>query len=103
MQPLVIWTERGLYCSAGDFYIDPHRAVERAVVTHAHSDHARRGSKIYYTVNRGVRLLKARLGQKIEVRSFSYGEVFELSGVRLSFHPAGHILGSSQVRIEHQS
>ncbi len=99
--PLLAWTPKGLYCAAGDFYIDPHRAVERAVTTHAHSDHARRGSRSYTTAACGVGLLKARLGQDIVVHGIPYGEIFKIGPVKLSFHSAGHILGSAQVRIEH--
>lgn len=69
------------------------------MITHAHADHARRGSKIYYCEKSGVSLLRSRVGKNICVRSFEYGEKFELNGVELSFHPAGHILGSSQVRM----
>jgi putative mRNA 3-end processing factor len=100
--PLISWTEKGLYCEAGGFYIDPQRAVDIAVITHAHSDHARRGSKQYITVRSGVELLKTRLGKKIEVESYEYRENFWLNGVQVSFHSAGHILGSSQVRIEYR-
>jgi putative mRNA 3-end processing factor len=99
--PLIVWTDKGLYCSAGDFYIDPHRAVEVAVITHAHSDHARRGSKRYICVDSGVELLKTRIGKKICVETFTYGKVFQLGRVKVSFHSAGHILGSAQVRVEH--
>lgn len=98
---MLIKTDKGLYCQAGDFYIDPCRAVDHAVITHAHSDHARRGSKHYYCVNSGVDLLKARLGQKINVSTYHYQETFKFQNVLVSFHPAGHILGSCQVRIEH--
>ena len=98
--PLIAWTDKGLYCEAGGFYIDPHRAVETAVVTHAHSDHARRGSKHYFTVDSGVGLLRARLGNKITVTSVRYGERFRLGDVTVSLHSAGHILGSAQVRVE---
>ncbi len=98
--PLVQWTDRGLYCAAGDFYIDPHRAVDTAVVTHAHSDHARRGSRLYYCEKSGVGLLKIRLGEKIAARGIAYGEKFQLGRAWVSFHSAGHILGSAQVRIE---
>ncbi len=91
---------KGLYCQAGDFYIDPQGAVDHAVITHAHSDHARRGSKKYYTVHSGVSLLKTRLGKNISVADFKYGEKFFIRDVQISFHPAGHILGSSQVRLE---
>lgn len=98
--PLISWTSKGLYCSAGDFYIDPHRAVEVAIITHAHSDHARRGHKKYITEKTGVGLLKSRLGQKIHVESYCYREVFFINGVKVSLHSAGHILGSCQVRVE---
>lgn len=92
---------QGLYHPAGDFYIDPKRGVDHAVITHAHSDHARRGSKLYYCETSGEDLLRVRLGQNIKVKTYSYGEKFQINGVTLSFHPAGHILGSAQVRIEY--
>lgn len=95
-------TPNGLYCKAGDFYIDPKGAVERAVITHAHSDHARRGAKHYFCVSSGEALLRARLGKYIKSTSFQFGEKFQMGPVTLSFHPAGHILGSSQVRMEYQ-
>lgn len=98
--PLVAWTSKGLYCQAGDFYIDPHRAVDLAIVTHAHSDHARRGSKKYICVSSGIELLQTRLGKKIEVQGYGYGEKFQLGDVTVSLHSAGHILGSAQVRIQ---
>ena len=100
MSPLIAWTEKGLFCEAGGFYIDPHRAVDLALVTHAHSDHARRGSKHYITVDSGVGLLKARIGKKISVEARKYGERFRLGDVTVSLHSAGHILGSCQVRVE---
>lgn len=100
--PLITWTNKGLYCAAGDFYIDPHRAVDVAVITHAHSDHARRGSKKYISVDSGAELLKTRLGSKIQVESYKYREAFYLGPVKVSLHSAGHILGSAQVRVEHE-
>jgi putative mRNA 3-end processing factor len=93
---------QGLYCEAGDFFIDPSGAVENAVLTHAHSDHARRGATKYYSARSGVELVKARLGQKISISGHEYGEVFSIGPVKVSFHPAGHILGSAQVRLEHK-
>jgi putative mRNA 3-end processing factor len=93
--------ERGLYCAAGDFYIDPWEPVDRAVITHAHSDHARPGSKSYLTVRAGEVLLRARIGADAAVQSIDYEEGLAMDGVRLSLHPAGHILGSAQVRLEH--
>jgi len=98
---MLIATKQGLYCRAGDFYIDPSRAVDRAVITHAHSDHARRGSRQYFCVRSGEALLRARIGQSIPVKTFAFGEPFEINGVKISLHPAGHILGSSQVRLEY--
>lgn len=97
---MLVLTRQGLYCPAGRFHIDPSGAVENAVVTHAHSDHARRGAKHYYCARSGVGLLKTRLGAKIAVTGLPFGEKFEINGVTLSFHPAGHILGSAQVRLE---
>jgi putative mRNA 3-end processing factor len=102
--PLVSWTESGLYCQAGDFYIDPTRGVDTAVVTHAHSDHARRGSRLYLCATSSVGLMKTRLGANIPIRGIPFGERFVRGvpgdEVAVSLHPAGHILGSAQVRIE---
>lgn len=100
---MLIMTDKGLFCPAGGFYIDPKGAVEKAIITHAHSDHARKGSKQYYCTTTGVSLLKARLGQNIVVTHFPYRQPFSLNNVNISFHPAGHILGSSQVRLEFAS
>jgi putative mRNA 3-end processing factor len=91
----------GLYCAAGGFYIDPWNPVERAVITHAHADHLCRGSKYYLSARPGAVLLRARLGDDAAIESVEYGNATEIRGVRVSFHPAGHILGSAQVRIEH--
>lgn len=98
--PLLEHTSSGLFCARGGFAIDPSAGVENAVITHAHSDHARRGSRRYFCERSGAGLLRARLGKSIDVRTFDYGERFSLGGVELSFYPAGHILGSSQVRVE---
>lgn len=92
---------QGLYCEAGAFYIDPKGAVDRAVLTHAHSDHARRGAARYYSSRSGVGLVKARLGAGIAIEGYEFGETFRLGPVAVSFHPAGHILGSAQVRLEY--
>src|SRR5690606_31822932 len=87
-------------CPPGDFYIDPWRPVGRAVITHAHGDHARTGSGHYLAAAAGEMVLRARLGT-IDLQPVPYGEVVEHRGVRISFHPAGHVLGSAQVRLEH--
>jgi len=99
---LLTLTEAGLYCPAGGFHVDPWRPVERAVVTHAHADHARRGSARYLASREGVGVLRARMEEGAAIRPVDYGEVVEIDGVRISLHPAGHILGSAQVRIEHR-
>jgi putative mRNA 3-end processing factor len=99
---LVVERPQGLYCPAGDFYIDPVRAVSHAVITHAHADHARGGHGHVLATELGEGVLRARLGQRIAVQGLAYGEVVEHRGVRISLHPAGHVLGSAQVRLEHR-
>ena len=98
---LIVQRPEGLYCPAGDFYIDPWRRVERAVITHAHADHARSGHGHYLATSVSEGLLRARLGAGIAFQGLAYGETVEHRGVRVSLHPAGHVLGSAQVRIEH--
>ena len=98
---LVVLRPQGLYCPAGDFYIDPWRPVERAVLTHAHSDHARRGSAHYLAHADSAGTLRNRLGADITLQTLAYGEAITHQGVTVSLHPAGHVLGSAQVRIEH--
>src|SRR5690606_19137028 len=92
--------QKGLYCPRGDFYVDPCRGVDHAVVTHGHSDHARRGSQNYYCAQSGASILRARLGEKINVHPLKFGECRYFNDVKVSLHPAGHILGSAQVRME---
>jgi putative mRNA 3-end processing factor len=93
-------TPEGLYCAAGDFFLDPWGGVQRALITHAHGDHARPGSHSYLCVDTCAPLLKRRLGPDTIIESIPYGEVVHLGTTHVSFHPAGHILGSAQVRIE---
>jgi Predicted exonuclease of the beta-lactamase fold involved in RNA processing len=92
----------GLYCELGDFYIDPWRPVSQALITHAHSDHARWGSKQYYSSEKSIPLLKLRLGEDVPVIGKKWGEKFKMGETWVSFHPAGHILGSAQVRVEYK-
>jgi putative mRNA 3-end processing factor len=100
MSDLVIERPEGLYCPPGDFYIDPWRPVDRAVITHAHADHARPGHRHYLAAAPGEGVLRARLGE-ITLQPLAYGEEVEHRGVRISLHPAGHVLGSAQVRLAH--
>ncbi len=86
----------------GDFYIDPLRPVKRAVITHAHADHARGGSQTYLCAREGLTLLQARIGAAAQIEPLPYGEAVNLNGLTLSLHPAGHIRGAAQIRIEHE-
>jgi putative mRNA 3-end processing factor len=95
-------TPAGLFCEAGGFYIDPWQPVDRAVITHAHGDHLREGSRAYLCSDAARAPVAHRLGSDAAVSAVAYGEVVELNGVRVSLHPAGHILGSAQVRVEHR-
>ena len=90
----------GLYCAAGDFYIDPWRPVDRAVITHAHADHARPGMQQYLVSNAGMPLYRSRLGVYASLQGIDYGETITLGSAKVSLHPAGHVLGSAQVRVE---
>ena len=95
---LIVQRPEGLYCPAGDFFIDPWRPVDRAVITHAHADHARAGHGHCLASATSEGVLRARLGD-INLQTLPYGEAIVHHGVRLSLHPAGHVLGSAQVRL----
>jgi putative mRNA 3-end processing factor len=97
---LVILTPQGLYCPAGDFHIDPWRPVDRALISHAHSDHARRGSRRYHAAAPGIGLLRHRLGSDASIEGHRFGRRLAFGDAVVSFHPAGHVLGSAQIRIE---
>jgi putative mRNA 3-end processing factor len=93
-------TPAGLYCADGDFYIDPWQSVARAVITHAHGDHARFGSAAYLCSDACAPLLARRFGPSATIESIPYGQSIALGRTRVSLHPAGHVLGSAQVRVE---
>lgn len=93
-------TAHGLYCPDGDFFIDPWQPVERALITHAHGDHARPGSAAYLATPETAVLLRRRLGADATLETLAYGTARRINGVTVSFHPAGHVLGSAQIRIE---
>jgi putative mRNA 3-end processing factor len=101
-EPLVTVTDDGLFCPAGGFHIDPWNPVPRAVVTHAHADHARWGCGSYLAAEPGRHLLRTRLGADADITTVPHGVAVDHDGVRVSFHPAGHVLGSAQVRLEHR-
>jgi len=99
--PLIAFTDKGLYCKQGGFYIDPWHPVEKAVITHAHSDHARSGSNAYLCHHLTKPLLQLRLGDNY-YQSVDWNEPVWMNGVKVSLHPAGHIIGSAQIRVEYE-
>ncbi len=99
MTDILTFTDRGIYCPAGDFYIDPWRPVDRALITHAHSDHARPGMGSYLATDGTAPVMKHRLGN-IRVDTVTYGSETQIGDARVSFHPAGHVPGSAQIRVE---
>jgi len=101
-QGLVKLTKSGLYCERGDFYIDPWLPVKKAVLTHAHADHTYRGNQDYLVPEEGKRLSRIRLGDEARISTQKYGAAADINGVKVSFHPAGHVLGSAQVRVEYK-
>ncbi|TVP75770.1 MAG: ligase-associated DNA damage response exonuclease [Gemmatimonadales bacterium] len=97
---LVVPDAGGLFVPAADLWIDPRRPVPRALVTHGHADHARSGSEHYLAAASGAEILRLRLGREISLQTLEFGEVLQVGDARISLHPAGHVLGSAQVRIE---
>ncbi|WEK70498.1 MAG: ligase-associated DNA damage response exonuclease [Candidatus Chryseobacterium colombiense] len=99
---LLKFTPKGIYCIPGKFYIDPWRPVDLAVITHGHADHARSGMKKYLCHHFTKPILHSRIGKEIECQSVEYGEIVNINGVKVSLHPAGHIIGSAQIRMEYK-
>lgn len=100
--PLIELNKNGIYCAEANVYIDPWRPVDRALITHGHSDHSRAGHKSYLCTNSSVPIIKHRLGAGINIKGIAYNETIRVNGVKISFHPAGHIIGSAQIRLEGQ-
>lgn len=98
-QPVLTFTDKGIYCPAGDFYIDPWRSVDRALITHGHSDHARWGMGRYLATHDALPVMRHRLGD-ITADGIAYGETRRIGDAAVSFHPAGHVPGSAQIRVE---
>lgn len=92
----------GIYCPIGKFYIDPWKPVDLAVITHGHADHARWGMKKYLCHTFTAPILRSRIGQDIAVETLDYNQSLYINGVKLSLHPAGHIIGSCQIRLEYK-
>lgn len=101
MPDLLQFTPRGIHCPPADIYIDPWRPVDRALITHGHADHSRWGSKAYLATESAAPAIQYRLGD-IKMQTVKFGETTTINGVKFSFHPAGHILGSAQIRVEHK-
>lgn len=97
---LLQFTASGIYCPDAGVYIDPWKPVDRAIITHAHSDHARWGMKHYLAHKDSEAILRLRLGQDISLETLEYGKPFTINGIKFSLHPAGHIIGSAQIRVE---
>lgn len=99
---LITVRPEGLYCEKGNFFIDPWRGVDTALITHAHSDHARSGSAQYIATEQSEGILRRRLGQDIQLQGVEYGDRLQLGNTWVSFHSAGHVLGSAQIRVEYR-
>lgn len=99
---MIQFTNKGIYCTAGQFYIDPWKPVNKALITHGHSDHATYGHTAYVGTKDSEPIIKHRLGQMINYHGVCYGEALNINGVKVSFHPAGHVIGSAQIRLEYQ-
>jgi putative mRNA 3-end processing factor len=100
-KPLLEFNKKGIYCAQADVYIDAWRPVKKVIISHGHADHSRYGHQYYITHHLNVPIIKHRLGD-INVTSFEWGESFIINNVKFSLHPAGHIIGSSQVRVEYK-
>lgn len=99
---MIQFTNKGIYCVPGKFYIDPWKPVDMAVISHGHGDHAKWGMKQYLCHHYTKPILQIRIGQDISVQSVGYNEPLYINGVQVSFHPAGHIVGSAQIRMEYK-
>lgn len=97
--PVLTFTPNGIYCPAGDFYIDPWRPVKRALITHGHADHARPGHEHYLCTDLAAPVMRHRLGP-IDVETVAYGQVLTIGDAQVSFHPAGHVPGSAQICVQ---
>ena len=98
---LLQFTAKGIWCPRADIFIDPWKPVKKAMITHGHSDHSRYGSESYLTTTTAGPAIKYRLGN-INLQTINFGEKININGVNFSFHPAGHILGSAQIRVEYK-
>ncbi|MEO1053822.1 MAG: ligase-associated DNA damage response exonuclease [Bacteroidota bacterium] len=99
---LLEFSENGIYCSKAGVHIDPWKPVDKALITHGHADHSRWGHRYYLSTESAMPVIKHRLGQDINIETISFGKICTINGVNFSFHPAGHIIGSAQIRVEYK-
>lgn len=99
---LIQFTNKGIYCKQGDFYIDPWRPVDRAVTTHGHADHVKWGNKAYLCHDLTKPILNQRLGEDLHIETLPYGKGVSINGVKVSLFPAGHVIGSAQIKLEYK-
>ena len=99
--PLLAFNDKGIYCAQADVYLDPWRPVDKAIISHGHADHSRWGHKKYITQHSNIPIIKHRLGD-INVNGKDWSETFTINNVKFSFHPAGHIIGSAQIKVEYK-
>ena len=99
---LLSTNENGIYCAQGNFYIDPWKPVKHALITHAHADHARWGNQKYLCHIYTEPILRLRLGENLNIQTIDYYKEININGVKVSFHPAGHVIGSAQIRLEYK-
>lgn len=100
-RPLLEFNDKGIYCEKANIYLDPWLPVDKAIITHGHADHSRFGNKYYITHRTNVPIIRHRLGE-INVTGVEWNDTFVINNVKFSLHPAGHIIGSSQVRVEYK-
>ncbi|WP_421813511.1 ligase-associated DNA damage response exonuclease [Flagellimonas sp.] len=98
--PLLQFTPKGIYCEQADVYLDPWKPVNKAIISHGHADHSRWGHNKYISHHKNIPIVKHRLGD-VNISGKDWGETFTINNVKFSLHPAGHIVGSSQIRVEH--
>ena len=97
--PLLQFTPKGIYCEQADVYLDPWKPVNKAIISHGHADHSRWGHQHYITHHKNIPIVQHRLGD-VNISGKDWGETFTINNVKFSLHPAGHIVGSSQIRVE---
>src|SRR5687768_4799866 len=102
MNTLLQFTDRGIYCAQAGVYLDPWKPVERALISHGHSDHAYAGHQHYLCTDEAMPVIRHRLFLQDNIQTLKYGEHLQINGVDFSFHPAGHIPGSAQIRVEYK-